>query len=67
MDYFSLNTKGSELEILATIPFDVVQIDVISVNVAHSNRTAVTELLTRFSYTVLKYQGLDVIFNKTMF
>ena len=31
MDYFSLDVEGPELEILQTIPFDKVKIDVISV------------------------------------
>ena len=35
MDYFSLDVEGLELDVLKTIPFDLIQIDVLSVEYIH--------------------------------
>ena len=47
VDYFSLDVEGSELDILLTIPFSKVKIDVISVKYRISDYVQVNELQTQ--------------------
>ena len=47
MDYFSLDVEGPELEILQTIPFDKLKIDVISAEYRISDNVQVNELETQ--------------------
>ena len=44
VDYFSLDVEGPELEILQTVPFDKLKIDVISVEYRISDNVQVNEL-----------------------
>ena len=43
IDYFSLDVEGSELPILRSIPFKKVTIKVFSIEVAHSNKSAIRQ------------------------
>ena len=47
VDYFSLDAEGSELDILQTIPFEKVKIDIISVEYRISDYVQVNELDTQ--------------------
>lgn len=64
VDYFSLDVEGSEIGVLRSIPFDKIDIRIISVEVVHSDRKAITSFLTRRKYKLHKKLTNDYIFVK---
>ena len=64
IDYFSLDIEGAELKVLHTIPFDKVDIRVVSVEVLHVEKREVKKLMAKNGYKVLRDLKNDVIFYK---
>ena len=74
VDYFSLDIEGAELEVLYTIPLDLISIDVLSIEfVVSANRRATIEklaaiyryLVIKHGYTIVRIgSGEDVILMK---
>ena len=64
VDYLSLDIEGAELPVLRTIPFDKVDVRTMSVEVAHSDRSAIRKLLRERGYRVLRDLKTDIIFVK---
>lgn len=60
----SLDVEGSELNVLSTIPFDQVDIRVVSVEVVHSHAKKITQILARNGYKAFKRLKHDIIFVK---
>ena len=50
MDYFSLDVEGAELAILKSIPFDKVDIEVFTIEVEHSDKKAIQNLMEANGY-----------------
>ncbi|XP_052098880.1 uncharacterized protein LOC127733585 [Mytilus californianus] len=72
VDFFSLDVEGNELEVLRTIPFDKIYIDMMTVEIAHvpGGETPVKTFVENKGYSSLikmsHFQGLanDIIFRK---
>lgn len=54
VDYFSLDVEGAEMGILESIPWDKVDIRVISVEVQHLDKKAVTKFMKSVGYFLVK-------------
>lgn len=68
VDYFSLNAEGFELDVLGTIPFDRLDIDVISFQFSHAREpaTAYDELMSRHGFArYTQVNNVDFVFAKT--
>ena len=50
IDYFSLDVEGFELHILKTIPFDVIDIAVLTVEYLHGDKDAIKKLMKEKGY-----------------
>lgn len=59
VDYFSLDVEGVELDILNTIPFDRIQIDVLSVEYRHGTKEDYVSLMESRGYVVYQDIFLD--------
>ena len=56
VDYFSLDVEGNELDVLKTIPFDKVDIKVMSVEILHGpGKAALKEFLISKGYKEIEY------------
>jgi len=64
VDFMSLDIEGSELEVLRTIPFDKVHIELFLIETAHSNETAITQLMTQNGYEMQPMPPYDHIYFK---
>ena len=64
VDYLSLDIEGAELPVLRTIPFDKIDVRTLSVEVAHSDRSAIRKLLREKGFRVLRDLKTDIIFVK---
>lgn len=64
VDFMSLDIEGSELDVLKTIPFDKVHIELFLIETAHSNETAITQLMTRNGYEMQPMPPFDHIYFK---
>jgi len=62
VDFMSLDIEGSELDVLQTIPFDKVQIDLFLIETQHSNETAITELMAKNGYEMQPMPPYDHIY-----
>jgi len=63
IDYLSIDTEGSEIEILSTVDFDKVNIDVISVE-DNFNIPKYSEFFKDKGYTLVKTAHVDKIYAK---
>ena len=63
IDYLSIDTEGSEIEILSTVDFDKVNIDVITIE-DNFNIPKYTEFFEKRGYTLIKKAHVDKIFAK---
>ena len=68
IDYFSLDVEGSELAILKTIPFDKLNINIMSVEVNHfpeAEKKEIKDLMDDNGYDLVKYiSQQDFLFKK---
>jgi len=64
VDFMSLDIEGSELEVLRTIPFDKVHIELFLIETVHSNETAITQLMTKNGYEMQPMPPYDHIYFK---
>lgn len=65
IDFFSLDVEGVELAILKSIPWNLVEIELIMVEVKHSNEAAIIALLKANGYQVWKKLEIDMLFAKS--
>ena len=67
VDFLSLDVEGDELYVLKTIPFDKVNIRMMTVefNNQKTHVTTMIQFLKEKGYTNLQKLGVDVIFRKT--
>ncbi|KAK2141270.1 hypothetical protein LSH36_1131g00010 [Paralvinella palmiformis] len=69
VDYFSLDVEGAEIDVLKTIPFDEVRIDVVSVEKriigdkvgTDEKEEAVVSLLSGYGYNLTNKMRLDIM------
>ena len=54
IDYFSLDVEGHELRVLKTIPFDRIDISVLTVEYLHGNKQAIIKFMTNKGYVLTK-------------
>lgn len=64
VDFMSLDIEGSELDVLRTIPFDKVHIELFLIETAHSNETAITQLMSKNGYEMQPMPPFDHIYFK---
>jgi len=64
VDFMSLDIEGSELDVLRTIPFDKVHIELFLIETAHSNVTAITQLMRQNGYEMEPMPPYDHIYFK---
>jgi len=65
--YFSLDVEGVELDILRSIPWDKVDIKVLTIEYTHIDWRAVQRLLWENGYTLRYAVGEDMVFVKNSF
>ena len=54
IDYFSLDVEGQELPVLKTIPFDKIDISVLSVEYLHGDKQGILDFMAEKGYTMVK-------------
>ena len=54
IDYFSLDVEGHELPVLKTIPFDKLDITVLTVEYLHADKKGIINFMTSKGYTLAK-------------
>ena len=65
VDFFSLDVEGSEEGVLGSIPWDKVDIRVVLVEVEHSDKPAIKELMENNGYKmILEINNQDYLFMK---
>ena len=65
VDFFSLDIEGAELSVLETLPWDKVNIEMVMVEVEHSDVVKVTNIMAKAGFTKHKAFGAqDVIYVK---
>ena len=63
VDFFSLDIEGAELAVLKTIPWDRVRIELIMIEVNHSNKEEIEHVMANAGYEVYKQlKNQDVIY-----
>ena len=67
IDYFSLDIEGDELYVLQTIPFEKVDIKLMSVEYIHSRggKRKIKDFLMQKGYEAIAEVAYDIIFKKT--
>lgn len=65
VDFLSLDVEGAEVAVLNTVPWDKVDIELIMVEVEHSDRRAIKEIMRTAGYKRWRnLQGVDFIYKK---
>ena len=64
IDYFSLDVEGAELAVLRTIPWKILDIQTLSVEVAHSDKRLIKKFMVKQGYRILSRLKADYIFVK---
>jgi hypothetical protein len=64
VDFFSLDVEGSEQGVLESIPWDKVDIRVLTIEFSHIDRESVQRLLEKNGYEHLFKVGVDMVFRK---
>ena len=54
IDYFSLDVEGQELSVLKTIPFDKIDISVLTVEYLHGDKQGIINFMTKNGYALAK-------------
>lgn len=73
MDYFTLDIEGAELQVLETIPFDKVDIQVLDIEMNHvgevfeGSRNDIRNLLLKNGYKLWEKLSIDEVFVKEDF
>lgn len=64
IDYLSLNTGGTELQVLETIPFDRVKIEIIGIHLGsnESDKSTIDQFLLAKNYLVMQQFNNSFIF-----
>ena len=63
--YFSLDVEGTELEILSTFPWDLIDIELMMIETKHSDEEAIIRLMEANGYTIYKRLKIDLLFAKS--
>jgi len=64
VDFLSLDIEGSEEDVLGAIPFDKVDIQLILVETAHSNLTAINAIMAKSGYDITPVPPYDHMYIK---
>ena len=65
VDLFSLDVEGAELAVLRAIPWDKVNIELVMIEVNHSDKREINSVMTTAGYRVYKRLGKqDIIYRK---
>eukprot|EP00092_Neocalanus_flemingeri_P073101 GFUD01090139.1.p1 GENE.GFUD01090139.1~~GFUD01090139.1.p1 ORF type:complete len:291 (-),score=83.39 GFUD01090139.1:16-888(-) len=64
VDFMSLDIEGSELDVLRTLPFDKVDIEVFLIETNKANLTAVNDLMAKAGYEMTPIPPFDHLFVK---
>jgi len=64
VDFFSLDIEGSEMDVLKTIPFDKIDIEILLIETNKSNVTAMNSLLSPHGYEMTPLPPFDHLFVK---
>jgi len=65
VDFLSIDIEGAELAVLKTIPWEKVEIELVMLEVEHSDREALAEIMTKAGYSQWKnLQNQDIIYKK---
>ena len=66
IDFLSLDIEGAELAVLKTIPWNKVDIKMVMIEVNHSDKTAIAQVMDGAGYRVYKILGnnQDIIYVK---
>jgi len=66
VDFMSLDIEGSEMDVLKTIPFDKVDIEMFLIETDKSNVTAMTDLMAQAGYEVSPLPPYDHLYIKKL-
>ena len=64
IDFLSLNIEGSEVDVLRSLPWEEVDIEMVMVEMVHSNKTAMHHIMTEAGYREYRKTGVDTIYVK---
>jgi len=65
VDFLSIDIEGAELAVLNTIPWDKVQIELVMLEVEHSDKEALAEIMRAAGYSEWKnLQNQDIIYKR---
>lgn len=64
VDYFSLDVEGTEPHVLRSLPYDQIDIRLISVEYNHCGEEVINDILVPAGYQLLAKLGADVIYGK---
>lgn len=65
VDFLSLDVEGAELDVIKTVPWEKVDIELVMVEVEHSDVRAITKTMRAAGYMKWKnLNGIDIIFRK---
>lgn len=63
VDFFSLDIEGAELSVLKTIPWDKVRIELVMIEVNHSSKLEINQLMRQAGYEIYKeLKNQDIIY-----
>jgi len=65
VDFFSLDIEGAEMDVLKTIPFDKIDIEIFLIETNKSNVTAMNSLLSSHGYKMTPLPPYDHLFIKS--
>ena len=65
IDFLSLDIEGAELAVLKTIPWDKVRIELVMIEINHSDKQELTNVMTKAGYEVYKnLKDQDIIYRR---
>ena len=65
LDFFSLDIEGAELQVLSTIPWDKVDIELMRIEVNHIDNKELDKIMMKAGYAYVKtLGGIDKIYKK---
>jgi len=66
VDFLSLDVDGDELDVLRTIPFDMVDIEMFLIKTKNENSTIINDLMSQSGYELKSVPSSDLMFVKTL-